>query len=131
MKNTIALLLLILFLCTWALAYGAVRTITEPSAADQQRQIYSRMRGVNITSLETDRKYAVVLLHLAPGVTQPADDPQNNDYAALKAGLEELTGIDSAELLVDGHAPASIPAGDQLRLIAEVYLNLNTPPPSP
>jgi hypothetical protein len=101
----------------------AINTITEPSADTQQVDMYNRrMRRSNVKVLETDRKYAVCLIALHSAVNQPGD------YGALKAAIEGVTGIQEAELLVDGQAPSSIPEGKQLRMVVEAHLRLDDAP---
>ena len=55
--------------------------------------------------LDNDTKYAVVILKLAAGVSQPGD------YAQLKTGIIAITGITDVDLVVDTHTKASIKAG--------------------
>jgi len=103
----------------------ALHTITEPSAEEQQVRIYNtRMRRSNVKVLEPDRKYAVCLISLAPAVNQPGD------YAALKAAVEDVMGIQAVELLIDGQCPASIPEGKELRMVVDAHLRIDDVPES-
>ena len=103
---------------------GAVNTIVIPSADDQLRMaLNQRARAGNFVLVDAEQKVAVVALKLAPAVTQA-------DYPALKTAIEAIAGIQSVELLVDGQAPATIPAGDELRLYVEAHLRSH-PIPSP
>ncbi len=101
----------------------ALQTISEPSTDDQQVDLYNtRMRRANMKALTPGRKYAVVLLKLAAGVNQPGD------YAALGAAIAAITGISGVTLLIDGQAPASIPAGKQLDLVVDAHLRIDDAP---
>ena len=101
----------------------AIATITEPSADQQMLNRYNtRMKRSNVKVLELDRKYAVCLISLAAGVTQP------DDYAALKTAIEDVTGVTEIELLIDGQCPSSIPSGKQLRMICEAHLRIDNAP---
>ena len=101
----------------------AIATITEPSADQQQINRYNtRMKRSNVKVLDLDRKYAVCLISLAAGVTQP------DDYSTLKTAIEAVTGIVEIDLLIDGQAPSSIPAGKQLRMICEAHLRIDNAP---
>ncbi len=97
-----------------------LQTITEPDADAQQIGVYNRrMRRGNQQVVATGQKFAICLLELNAGVTQP------NDYVALKASVEEIVGIESISLLVDGQAPASIPVDMELRLCVEGHLRID------
>jgi len=99
------------------------RTITEPTAVQQLLDTYNRkMKAANVKTLETSGKYAICLISLAGGVSQPGD------YAALKSAVEGITGITEIELLIDGQCPASIPEGKQLRMICEAHLRIDDVP---
>lgn len=89
-----------------------VETISEPTADEQQVIVYrTKMRKRNNTTLDTGRKYALCLIALAPTVTQP------DDYASIKSSLlAAVPEIEDIELMIDGVAPPSIPAGTVLRL---------------
>ena len=102
---------------------ATLQTITEPSATDQQLDLYNtRMRRSNVETLTVGRKYAVVLIKLAAGVNQPGD------YAALGAAIKAITGIQDVTLLIDGQAPASIPAGKQLDMVVDAHLRIDEVP---
>ena len=100
-----------------------IRTITEPTADMQKIKIYNtRMKASSVKVLELDRKYAVCLVSLAAGVTQP------DDYAALKVAIEDVTGVQQIELLIDGQCPSEIPAGKELRMTCEAHLRIDDAP---
>lgn len=103
----------------------ALQTIAEPSADQQQLNMYNtKMKRHSPLVLTAGEKYAACRLRLAPAVTQ-------GDYPTLKAAIEAITGIQEAQLLIDGQCPAGIPADKELRLICEVkwfddYFNTRT-----
>ena len=99
-------------------------TISDLSEEQQQLHLYNtRMKRSNIVVLEPATKYALVLITLAAGVTQP------DDYAALKTAIEAVTGIQAVTLLIDTHGtPATIPAGKQLRMVAEAHIRIDDIP---
>ncbi|HUW34504.1 MAG TPA: hypothetical protein VM223_23095 [Planctomycetota bacterium] len=100
-----------------------LRTITEPSADDQQAELYNtRMRRSNVETLVPGRKYAVVLIKLAAAVNQPGD------YAVLKTNIEAVLGVQDIKLLIDGQAPASIPDGKELRMVVAAHLRIDNAP---
>ena len=101
-----------------------MQTITEPTADQQQERMYNtRMKRSESVVLELDTKYAVCLLKLAPGVTQP------DDYPTLKAAVEAVVGIQEVTLLIDTHGtPAEIPEGKELRMVAEAHLRIDNAP---
>jgi len=102
----------------------AVVSITEPTADTQQVNMYNRaMRRSNVKVLSLDQKYAVCLISLAPAVNQPGD------YAALRAAIEAITGIQEIELLIDGQTPSSIPVDKELRMVCEAHLRIDDAPP--
>ncbi len=98
-------------------------TITEPSADEQQVGMYNRrMRKGSRQGIDTGQKFAVCLIELAGGVNQPGD------YAALKASVEAIAGIERISLLIDGQAPATIPVDMELRLCVEGHLRIDNVP---
>ena len=100
-----------------------LQTITEPTGDAQQARMYNtQMRRGNQQVIATGQKFAVCLVEFNAGVTQPTD------YAALKASVEEIVGIESISLLVDGQAPASLPADTELRLYVEGHLRIDNVP---
>ena len=117
------LLCLLAVLVAATIAAAAVVTITEPSADQQQKAMFNRsMRATAVVDLDTGAKYALVAIKLAPGVDQPGD------YAAMKTAIEAVSGVQEINLLVDGQAPASIPADHTLKLYATLHLRINANP---
>jgi len=101
----------------------ALRTLTEPSDDAKLLKLYnSGMAMSNPKVLDLDRKYAVCLISLAAGVTQP------DDYAALRTAIEGVTGVTEIELLIDGQTRATLPAGKQLVAVCEVNLRIQDVP---
>lgn len=93
----------------------ALVTMTEPSADEQQVRIYNTMMSrSNRLTLTAGKKYAAARLRLAPAVNQP------DDYPALKTAIEAVAGIQTAQLLIDGQCPSTVPADRELRMICEV-----------
>ena len=115
---------LFLILAVLCVCMAPVVTISEPSADQQQKNLYnsSRMQRSNYAEIATEQKVAVVVLKLAPGVDQPGD------YAALKTAVEAITGIQNVELMVDGQAPATIPADHHMRLYVTVHPRIHADP---
>ena len=101
-----------------------IQTLTLPTADEQQVKIFNRdVKKSNVAVIELDTKYAMVLIKLNPVVSQPGD------YAALKTAVEAVTGIVEVSLLIDTHGtPASIPAGKELRLVAEAHIRIDDAP---
>lgn len=90
-----------------------VQTISIPDANEQlQIACNKRARGSFNTVLPENQKHACVLLRLAPAVT-----PAN--YPALKTAVEAIPGIQSVELMMDGHIPASLPEDTEIRLYVD------------
>ena len=103
----------------------AVNTITEPSADEKQKLVYNRkMRRSNTVEIDPSQKLTVCLLKLAPAVTQ-------SDYPTLKTAIEAVAGIQSISLLVDGQAPASIPADTDLRIVVDAQMRIDNTPEEP
>lgn len=97
----------------------AVKTLTVPSADEQQKLVYNRkVRQGNSVELPLDKKLACVVLRLSPVVTQA-------DYPTLAAAITDIAGIQDVDLLVDGQTPASIPDGTKLVLVADVQLRID------
>lgn len=99
-------------------------TITEPTAAQQQVHLYnSGMKGHGQAVLDTGTKYAVALIKLANGVSQPSD------YPALKSAIEAITGVSEISLLIDTNGtPASIPTGKQLVMVVDANIRIDNEP---
>ena len=98
-----------------------VKTLTVPSADEQQKLVYNRkVRAGNSVELSTDQDFVVVLLCLAPGITEA-------DYPVLGAAITAISGIQGVDLLVDGNhsAPADIPENTRLMLCADVQLRID------
>ena len=95
-------------------------TISIPGV-DEQLQIACNKRARQSGSLLLDesQKFACVLVKLAPAVTQ-------GDYPALKTAIEDISGIQTVDLLIDGQVPASIPDGTQLRLILDAQMRIES-----
>lgn len=123
MKTYRSILGLLGVLAVLAVCMAPVSTITEPSADQQQKDLYNRrMRASNVVTLDTGAKYATVVVKLAPAVNQPGD------YGALKTAIEQIAGIQSISLMVDGQAPAAIPADHELNLYTTVHLRIDPTP---
>ena len=101
-----------------------MKTIAEPTAAQQQKAIYNRgMREAGIVDLELGTKYALCLLRLHPDVDQPGD------YATLATCVKAVTGIQGVDLVVDSHGtPATIPEGHKLVMVCEANLRIEPIP---
>ena len=80
---------------------------TIPDFTDDQARIAlinAKCKASGTTTLPDSQKFAVVTLGLAPAVTSA-------DYAAMKTAIMEIDGIQGVDLLVDGQAAESSPAG--------------------
>ena len=95
-------------------------TIAEPSADQQQKDMYNSRRMVRGRRgpIDLDQKWAVCLLKLHPAVKQPGD------YAALRTAIEAVAGIAEISLLVDGQAPSSIAADHRVQVATEVQMRI-------
>ncbi|MCP4549643.1 MAG: hypothetical protein GY835_24575 [bacterium] len=78
-----------------------------------------RARG-SVVMLEGE-KFACVLLHLGPTVTQA-------NYPAMRTALEAVTGVDEVDLLVDGQVPTGLPADTQVRMAIEAGMTVENVP---
>ncbi|MHC4605101.1 MAG: hypothetical protein ACYS6W_17435 [Planctomycetota bacterium] len=97
----------------------AIKTLTEPTADEQQCLVYNRkMRVSNSAELPLGKKLACVVLQLN-GVVVP------DDYPALATAIKAIPGIQDVFLLVDGQTPANIPDDTVLTLVAEVQLRID------
>lgn len=97
-------------------------TIPIPTSDEAQRIAMNQVaRRHKEMTLSTGQKLAVVILRLNPAVT-----PAN--YAALGSAIDAIAGIDGVSLLIDGQTPVSIPAGTELRLVADIYLRIEPIP---
>jgi hypothetical protein len=122
MKRSIVSTLVVVFALNWGVVADVV-TIVEPTADQQQIDVYNRkMRRGNRKVIATEQRFAVCLVEFNAAVDQPGD------YAALKASVEAITGIESISLLIDGQAPVSIPEGKELRLYVEGHLRIDDAP---
>lgn len=103
----------------------AVKTLIELSDDEAKRRSINRdMRLSNSAQLQPSQKWAVVLISLAPDVSQPAD------YSAIRQAIEAIQGIQSIHLLIDGRgAPAEIPADDSL--VLHLHAQLQSLPEEP
>ena len=99
----------------------AVQTLTMPSADEQHKLVRNRTRKSNNETIGLSQKFAVVLLKLAPAVDQ-------SDYPALKAAMENIAGIQNASLLVDGITDATCPPANELRLVSDVQVRIDSLP---
>ena len=103
----------------------ATETIQIPTAAEAMRDTINRKAKKHKTiTLDPDQKYAAVILKLAAAVTQA-------DYASLGSQITAITGIQSVQLLIDGKTPATIPDGEQYRLVTDVHLRQDEVPETP
>ncbi len=95
-------------------------TIIEPTSEQQQQDLYNsgRMSRTGSQWIDVNKKFAICILSLADGVDQPGD------YSALKTAIENVTGIQQIELLVDGQTPINIPSGTYLNLEIDGRLKL-------
>lgn len=99
----------------------SVQTLTMPDADDQQKLIRNRTKKGNHEPISVSQKFAVVLLKLAPAVTQ-------SDYPALKVAVEAVPGIQNVSLLVDGVTDATLAANREMILFADVQVRINDSP---
>ena len=100
----------------------AVVTIPIPDADLEQRvAMNTRAKRHNTVVLPLGQKLAAVVLRLGVGVSQ-------SDYPAMAAAIKGIAGIQDVDLLIDGITPASIPAGTELRLVADVQLRIEDLP---
>lgn len=92
-------------------------TVPQPTAEQLRKNWQNRnSKNSKIVDIDVGQKYAVVSLLLSPGVTQP------DDYAALGAAITAITGITGVKLLVDGDTVDSVPAGEELKMVAKVAI---------
>lgn len=96
----------------------SVRTLTMPSADEQQKLVRNRTRISNNEPIGLSQKFAVVLLKLAPAVTQA-------DYPALKAAVEDIPGIQNVALLVDGLTDTTLPLNSEFKLVSDVQVRID------
>ncbi len=121
MKRLLKTLAVLAVLCV---CMAPVVTITEPSAAQQQKDLYnsSRMQKGNRQVLPTDQKFAVVVVKLAAGVNQPSD------YPAIRTEMKNIPGVEEVWLMVDGKTPASIPADHTITLHVSAHPRIDPTP---
>ena len=94
------------------------KTIIVPDADEQLTiSMNKRARQSDNLLLDADQKFACVLIKLNPAVTQA-------DYPVLKTNIENITGIQAINLLVDGKVPASLPEDTQLRIYLEAQMRI-------
>ena len=93
-------------------------TIPQDLTADELEDLaFSKRKRVGFSGdLKNDTKYALVLVELAPGVSQPGD------YPALKTALIGVTGIVDVTLVIDTHTKATVKAGHHQ--VADGMLNI-------
>ena len=98
-------------------------TVPQPTV-DELRKVWQnkKSRAHKVVDIDTDQKYAVVALLLSPGVTQP------DDYGTLGAALNGIAGIADVKLLIDGQTVATVPAGEELKLMTQVAVRQVTTP---
>ncbi len=100
----------------------SVKTLTVPSADEQQRLVYNRkVRVGNTEVLQASQKFAVVLLRFEQSV-------EPGHYPAMGSSISEIQGIQGVTLLVDGAAGASCPANTEFKLVTDVQLRIDDLP---
>lgn len=96
-----------------------VKTLIEPTVDQQTKDIYNRgMRAVEKLTLETDTKYAVCLIKLNSAV-------QQSDYPTLKAAIEDITGVQNINLIIDHQTRDSLPENTELSTYIEFNLRID------
>jgi len=100
------------------------KTLLEPTADQQIERIYNTGMAVSEQKvLEADTKYALCLLKLHSSVTP-------DQYPALKAAIEAVSGVQEISLVIDHQTRATVPDGKQLKVVMEFNLRLD-PIPEP
>lgn len=102
----------------------AVQTLENPTVDEQQKLVRNRTRRGNSVPISTSQKFAVVLLKLAPAVTQA-------DYPALVTAIKAIPGIQDISLLVDGVTDTSCPPTSKFKLVSEVMVRMDDLPEMP
>lgn len=109
---------------------GAVKTIVEPSAADQMVSLFNgpKMGQGRLIPISGEQRWVTVYIPLGAGVVQP------DDYAALQKAVDAIPGLGVPVLLVDRRKTTTVPEGYRLMLSATAQMRLYKipePPPEP
>lgn len=104
------------------MSVSTINALTEDERV--KLEFAKRVRAANLADLENDTKYAVVLLKLGESVVP-------GDYAALRAAIVGIAGIQDVDLLIDHQTRSTIPVNHTqvIRITADVGLRDDTPEP--
>ncbi len=95
-----------------------MKTLVQLSADEIQKLVYNRkMKISNFAQMEPDTKFAIILLEF---------DSKNPDYSAIATSVRSIDEVTSANLLIDGVTPVSIPVNTEIKVVTDLQVRIDS-----
>ena len=97
-----------------------MKTLVALSADEIQKLVYNRkMKIGNSITMEPNQKFAIILLEF---------DNLNPNYQALASAVRSIDEVASANLLIDGVTPSSVPENTEIKVVTDLQIRIDSLP---